>query len=521
MPLVGDRRIWCQFYSSAIHTLKITNTSQGLRLIRSRLTKSSPISAHESSLKLTKEELVINCTGGDDNVNMHGTQASMNPEFTNLKNELPNLKRLSRIEEQKRYLMIRQIIDSGSPLSLDLHHNIPSTFQDFILEMEQFCIQQLAADLKQFDCKIGGSGGLDLLSLAWVVAIIQPRTRPYVMQMLKDTKIEQLVDKCSLRAFARQFDACCLKITALHVPGNQASVFLDKASVAMDYSGRLWALLMDLEIRVDGVGCGTAICAAVITLRELVQSVHSYKVYHAVSRHVKGNLIQCVKLVERKLSVASLQLRAGRDNVALQEAWEQLKREFYITDACVLRRALWDSARLLHCSYDQCANTTTDILSVWPPRSNGSAKAIHWRECRGIASMIHEHPIYGQPRGEHIIPSINLAYIQDMASVAIQIARDHGDLSDMPTLGEYEIMLQENALEDEEMVDKEHMELMIMDTNVSFCSRVPLCRESRTLVVCMDHQFVRDNGTIMDREDIVQSFRRMWSQEYSKQHLQT
>ncbi|KAE9385044.1 hypothetical protein BT96DRAFT_1007436 [Gymnopus androsaceus JB14] len=57
MPLVGDRRICCQFYdsqsfcsfrlrrlasySSAIHTLKITNTSQGLRLtLPSRLRRS-------------------------------------------------------------------------------------------------------------------------------------------------------------------------------------------------------------------------------------------------------------------------------------------------------------------------------------------------------------------------------------------------------------------------------------------------------------------------------------------------
>ncbi|KAE9387018.1 hypothetical protein BT96DRAFT_948681 [Gymnopus androsaceus JB14] len=364
------------------------------------------------------------------------------------------------------------------------------------------------------------------------------------MQMLEDTKIEQLVDRRSLRAFARQFDASCLKITGksfvdlwkhriasvvedhndlssvdgqeiylflqlLRVPGNQASVFLDKASIAMDYSGQLWALLMDLEIRV--VGWGTATRAAVITLRELVQSVHSYKAYHAVSRRVKGNLIQCAKLVERKLSVASLRLRAGRDDVALQEAWDQLKREFYITDAFDM--------------VIQCANTTTDILSVRPP-CRQHYEAIHW-----------QHPIYGQPHGEHIIPSIDLAYIQDMASVAIQIARDHGDLSDMvlrakrdisarlvvifdlskPTLGEYEIMSQEDALEDEEMVDKERMELMIMDTNVSFCGRVPLCRDSRTLVVCMDRQFVRDDGTIMDREDVVQSFRRMWSQEYSKQ----
>ncbi|KAE9382395.1 hypothetical protein BT96DRAFT_952215 [Gymnopus androsaceus JB14] len=128
-----------------------------------------------------------------------------------------------------------------------------------------------------------------------------------------------------------------------------------------------------------------------------------------------------------------------------------------------------------------------------------------------------------------------------MASVAIQIARDHGDLSDMvlrakrdisarlvvifdlskPTLGEYEIMSQEDALEDEEMVDKERMELMIMDTNVSFCGRVPLCGDSRTLVVCIDRQFLRDDSTIMDREDIVQSFRRMWSQEYSKRCLRT
>jgi hypothetical protein len=150
-----------------------------------------------------------------------------------------------------------------------------------------------------------------------------------------------------------------------------------------------------------------------------------------------------------------------------------------------------------------------------------------------------EHPIYGQPRSEHIIPSIDLAYIQDMVSVAIQIARDHGNLRDIvsrakrdisvrlvvifdlskPTLGEYEIMSQKDTLEKEKMVDKERTELMMMDTDVSFCGRVPLFGDSNTLVVCMERQLLRDDDTIMDREDIVQGFRRMWSGIYSEKHL--
>ncbi|KAE9386586.1 hypothetical protein BT96DRAFT_948997 [Gymnopus androsaceus JB14] len=313
----------------------------------------------------------------------------------------------------------------------------------------------------------------------------------------------------------------------LRVPGNQASVFLDKAKVAMDYLGRLWELSMDHDINVEGsdlcssteirircinsilscylvwlsggahwvaaaldydlilmvaktchfldgvrdsnLGCETATRAAVITLRELVQSVHRYKAYHAVSRCVNGNLAW-----------------TGRDYIAFQAAWDELKHGFYVTDA--FNKAI------------QCANTTTEILSVRAPRvcsrcltfayggvecQRQHYEATHQRECRGIASIIN---------------------------VALQIARDHGNLSDTvsrakhdisvplvvifdlskPTLGEYEIMSREDALEDEEMVDKERMKLTIMDTNVFFCGHVPLFGDSSTLVVCMERQLVRD-----------------------------
>ncbi|KAE9382769.1 hypothetical protein BT96DRAFT_1010059 [Gymnopus androsaceus JB14] len=55
-------------------------------------------------------------------------------------------------------------------------------------------------------------------------------------------------------------------------------------------------------------------------------------------------------------------------------------------------------------------------------------------------------------------------------------------------------MSQKDALEDEEMADKERMELMIMDTDIFFCGRVPLCGDSSTLVVCTERQLLRDDG---------------------------
>lgn len=416
-------------------------------------------------------------------------------------------------------MSLRQIIGSGPPSSLNLHRAIPSIYQDFITELEQFNLQQLPADLKQFDCEIALNWGrwwpwlkcgltsnrifetesspssqsilralacalpvlsaltriltfspkretqaslacrifdssefIDLLSLAWAVAVIQPHSQQYVMHMLEDTRIEQLLDQRTLRAFARQFDAYCFKLTGksfvdlwedriasvvdkdessvvnheiylylqlLRVPGNQANVFLDEANVAMGYSRRLWTLLMDLKINVvgsdpcsstelrircinsvlrcyliwlsggarwivsaldhdvlsmvvrtcrfledvrDGLGCETVTLTAVILLREVVQSVHSYKAYHAVSRRVKGNLAWHAKLFNIELSIAPLQLRAGHDDVALQEAWDELKHEFYVTDACVLRKALWDSARLLHCFYEQASPFCTLLV---------------------------------------------------------------------------------------------------------------------------------------------------------------
>ncbi|KAE9382971.1 hypothetical protein BT96DRAFT_951737 [Gymnopus androsaceus JB14] len=465
------------------------------------------------------------------------------------------------------------------------------------------CFSSTRATQSTLACKILDSSNFqELLSLAWVVAITQPHSPEYVTvvtQMLEMTKLELLVDNGRLHAFATQFEACCLKITGkcfvklwkhrvtamvedddalssvtgqqvylllqlLRVPGNRANLYLDKANVAMKCLGHLWVFLMDHEIEgselcssteirircinslsscylvwlsggarwvaaaldrdlilmvaktchfLDGVrdsdqGCEIATRTAVITLRELVQRVHSYKAYHAVSRRVKSNLSWCAKRVDSELSVTPLRLRAGCEDVSLQEAWDALKREFYVTHAFECQRQHYE--------------------------------AVHRRECRDIASSTNEHPIYGQLR-QHIIPSIDLSYMQDMVSVAIQIARDHGGLSDMvsrakrdtsarlavifdltkPTFGEYEIMSQKDALEDEEMADKERMELMIMDTDIFFCGRVPLCGDSSTLVVCTERQLLRDDGTIMDREDVVHAFRRMWSREYSKRRLRT
>lgn len=123
--------------------------------------------------------------------------------------------------------------------------------------------------------------------------------------------------------------------------------------------------------------------------------------------------------------------------------------------------------------------------------------------------------------------------------MAIQIARDDGDLSatvsrmrrrtstrlvvifdlSKPKLGKYEITSHENAL-DEEMVDKERSKLT-MDNDVFFCGRIPLYGGSSTLVVCMDRQLSRDNGTIMDREDVVKAYRNIWSREYSEKRSRT
>lgn len=177
---------------------------------------------------------------------------------------------------------------------------------------------------------------------------------------------------------------------------------------------------------------------------------------------------------------------------------------------------------------------SAEVLQAWSMVGEFALTQLQfWHVCP-------EHPIYGQPRSEPLIPSIDLAYIQDMISAAIQIARDDGNLSaavsrvkrdssarlvvifdlSKPKLGKYEITSHQSALEDEEIVDKERTKLT-MDNDVFFCGRVPLHGDSSTLVVCMDRQLSRDDGTIVDREDIVKAYRKIWSREHSKKLSRT
>lgn len=407
---------------------------------------------------------------------------------------------------------LQQIIDSKSPPSSDLHCGTHPSYQEFITGLDQFRVQQLPTDMKQFDCEIARNWvrwwpwlkyGLEayrifeteshpslqiihtvhtcaapvisvlsiilsssstspkrktqaslackifvspefveLLSLAWVVAIIQPDIRRSIAQLLEDTMIESLLDADTLCAFASHFDTCCRRITGkpfiglwrhhistvvqetddniiiddkvhlflllLRIPGNEASVFLNKANIVMKYLDRLWTHIMDLEdldlttvgteiyspieIRIrcidsllgcylvwlsggarwvvvaldhnlirmvektcrflDGVrkqGSRKSAMRLVTTLRRIVEGVHRYKAYHAVARRVTRNLIRCAK---RRSTLPRLRLGEGHKDKALGEAWRILKGEFHDTEAQIMRKALWRSAICMHCWND-------------------------------------------------------------------------------------------------------------------------------------------------------------------------
>lgn len=106
-----------------------------------------------------------------------------------------------------------------------------------------------------------------------------------VIEMLEKTRFEQLLDKSRLHSFARQFEACCLKLTGrsfdelwkhriislvedylklslvngqhallllqlLRLPGNKATIYLDHANSAMESLGHPWALLINRAVKV-------------------------------------------------------------------------------------------------------------------------------------------------------------------------------------------------------------------------------------------------------------------------------
>lgn len=289
-------------------------------------------------------------------------------------------------------------------------------------------------------CQILNSSGFkELLSLAWVVAIIQPHTRyvTAVTQMLETTRLECSIDKGRMDDFVGQFGAYCLTLTgksffellqqqvsamveddaSVHgqqvylllqlLRANTALLDLTEADIVMKRLKPLWRLLMDREsiimgselcsspeIRIrcidsllscyliwvsggarwivvaldhdfiakvaqtcdfldrirDNVGCETATRAALNTILQLVQRVHSYKAYHSVSRRVKSNLDWCMEGYGRTASVAPLRLRTGDVDDAVQHAWHTLAQEFRVPEAIIMRRALLTCSKLYLCA---------------------------------------------------------------------------------------------------------------------------------------------------------------------------
>ncbi|KAH7881589.1 uncharacterized protein C8R40DRAFT_1065233 [Lentinula edodes] len=253
-------------------------------------------------------------------------------------------------------------------------------------------------------------------------------------------------------------------------------------------------------VRDDDIGCENATRATLATICELLLCIRRYKPYFSVSHRIKLNLDLCEKRIfQKSLRLTLVRIRASPPDIALRNEWQMLQLEFYVKDALALRRASWDCARLLHCSFD---------------------------ECRQIANVMNKHPLYAETL-EFVIASTEISYIQSLLCAAVQkfenemppftteLSADEFNTGNLALIidlsqhgfGNCEVKLQDDVYGE---VDDEGRVILSKGLAMVFCGLVPAFGSKNTLFVYDNREVYLENGDVVGIEDLFRSFSSWW-----------